>query len=200
LGMNTLISDTEWWIQILGEWSINKNSGAEYPILTAESIVEDNHRLVFLQSDASGDDGFGYFYGDLQETNPRYFSSAWTEEFSFINSHHGELEALRHFVEVTTQQSVILVWISDCLSAVWSVNKGRCRSEEGRRGLIYILTTCDAKRVQLIALWLPREHNLLADYLSHFSSYVGRESAEGRVDNLEFEDSGRRKDGGPQEP
>ena len=86
---------------------------------------------MVLQSDASGIDGMGYFYGSLQDANPRYVSKLWGEGYEFRSSHNGELQCLKHFVSETSVRNVVLVWISDSLSGVWSVNKGVYHAEVG---------------------------------------------------------------------
>jgi len=53
-----------------------------------------------------------------------------------------------------------LIWVSDSLSAVWSVNKGRCHSPSGLQTLEEILGICDECGVQLVLLWVPREENV----------------------------------------
>jgi hypothetical protein len=69
-----LIVDTEWWIAILGIWSDSEFTQLEYPILSAAELLEHPNKLLILQSDAAGDDGFGYFWGGLAEEHPRFVS------------------------------------------------------------------------------------------------------------------------------
>ena len=51
--------------------------------------------------------------------------------------------------------------MTDCLPAIWTVNKGRCKEESGLIRLEEIFELCDQQRVQLIALWVPREDNFI---------------------------------------
>ena len=107
-----LHGDTVWWIDVLNDWSVQGLSGLEYPILS-ESVLQSNPgSIVVLQSDASGEDGMGYFYGELKDQDPSYVSKAWSSEYEFRSSHNGELQCLRHFLSETTIRNVVLVWIS----------------------------------------------------------------------------------------
>jgi hypothetical protein len=47
-----------------------------------------------------------------------------------------------------------------------------------------ILKGCDEKKLQLVALWIPREENLLADYLSHICVYLNRGEHGSSVEEL----------------
>jgi hypothetical protein len=90
------------------------------------------------------------------------------------------MQALRHYLKYRhASGSRILVWLTDSLSAMWSVNKGRCKEEMGLLVLEDILTMCDSYKIQLIALWVPREENVLCDYLSHLSVVMDRDEYSG---------------------
>ncbi len=67
---------------------------------------------------------------------------------------------------------------------MWSVLKGRCKEELALHTLEMILKGCDEKKLQLVALWIPREENLLADYLSHICVYLNRGEHGGSVEEL----------------
>ena len=140
--------------------------------------------MYLLQSDASGPDGFGYIHGYLHEDDPVFFSQRWTETEYFGTSHHGELQPLVHFLSHSEVRDLMLVWTTDSLSAMFSVDKGRCFEEISLESLRTILDLCDNKRILLVALWAPRELNQLTDYLSHLSNYLDRSSVEGRVSEL----------------
>ena len=179
-----LIEDTKWWISVLGKWSASELSNKEYPILSSSMLLKDADSIWFIQSDASGPDGFGYFSGGLSEDDPEYYSAMWGNGYSFESSHNGELQALLHFVRVTKLSDRVLVWISDCLAAIWSINKGRCHADVSLIVIEEILEKCDDKGLQLLGLWVHREHNELADYLSHLSTLVNRNEVQGRVAGL----------------
>jgi hypothetical protein len=59
------------------------------------------------------------------------------------------------------------------------VNKGRCDEPSGLALLARILSRCDLYRLQIVALWVPRELNELADYLSHLAFSVNRDQVSG---------------------
>ena len=179
-----MLADTEWWIRVLGVWSGGGFSKKEYPILSASELMSNEQLIQFVQSDASGTDGFGYYYGTLASENPLYFSTGWTQEQKFESSHHGELQPLLHFLIRTPMKDCLLVWISDCLSAVWSINKGRCHEHISLDTIEAVLGLCDDRGIMLLALWVPREDNMLADYLSHLSVVLHRSEVEGEVRDL----------------
>jgi len=181
-----LILDTRWWLDKLETWAAGQSNDIEYPITSASDLKSDPSLIEIVSSDASGPDGFGYIYGDMQDADPSFYTRQWCDEFKFVSSHTGELQALRHYLKYKhIEGSKILVWITDCMSAMWSVNKGRCKEDSGLIVLEDILEMCDKNRIQLVALWIPREENELCDYLSHLSVMLDREEHEGRsVRNL----------------
>ncbi len=60
---NQMLTDTQWWIDLLQAWESGTSSGFEYTILSAEELLTNKESILVLQSDASGTDGFGYYYG-----------------------------------------------------------------------------------------------------------------------------------------
>jgi len=55
-----------------------------------------------------------------------------------------------------------------------------------------ILNLCDEYKVQLLALWVPRESNMISDFLSHLCVVVNREEYEGRsLRDLQISESQR---------
>lgn len=181
-----LVRDTQWWVDLLQTWENQRSGAVEYRILSASEIKEDPHSMLVLQSDASGTDGFGYYYGYLRDPALRYVSKVWEPPLPpGATSHMFELRVLEDFLENgCAAHDAILVWISDNEGATWSVNKGRTREPAAYSVLSNILQLCDHKRLQLIALWVPRERNELADYLSHLAFYLHREQVEGSVADL----------------
>lgn len=182
---NKLISDTQWWIDLLRSWELGHSSGVEYPILSASTLLTNNKAMYILHSDASGTDGFGYFGAYLVESELTFTSKRWQGDPPNASSHAIELMALEDFLGETEIQHCILVWITDNEGAEWSVNKGRCKDERGVTVLRNILYLCDMKRIQIVALWIPRELNELADYLSHLSYILDRDEVRGDVSDLE---------------
>ena len=92
-----------------------------------------------------------------------------------------ELYALFDLLLEATVRQCILVWITDNESSTWAINKGNCKDSASRVLLASILGLCDSYRLQIIALWVPRENNQFADYLSHLSTYLNRSTVYGRL-------------------
>lgn len=180
-------SDLVWWLTRVDPWRRDQLSGREYPILSCDALRSDPEACYVIQSDASGTDGAGFFHGALSEANPAFSSWVWTEELSFITSHHGELAALLVFARETEIENCLLLWVSDSSAAVWSVNKGRCREEEGLAALLEIFDRLDDRRISVIALWVPREQNQVADHLSHLAHLIHRTHTSGRLSGLSLE-------------
>ena len=164
-----LLFDTAWWIDVLLQWSEARNAPQQFPLLATHTFRTDPHRIHVVVSDASGPDGFGYFFGPISSNTPEFRAFRWDATYFFVNSHSSELTALLHFLERTDVRSCLLLWVSDSQSAVYGVNNGTCRPEEGLAVLARILTLCDSHGIVLIAFWVPRESNRISDYLSHLS-------------------------------
>ena len=120
----TLIEDTKWWIKVTNRWGSGHENGFECPILSASELADNPEAMYLLQSDASGPGGFGYIHGYLHEDDPVFFSQRWTETEYFGTSHHGELQPLVHFLSHSEVRDLMLVWTTDSLSAMFSVDKG----------------------------------------------------------------------------
>jgi len=172
-----LINDTQWWISLLKSWETNKSSGYEYRILSADRICNEPFTIYVIQSDASGDDGFGYYHSWLDEIEPHFVSKQWPSVLdSSIHSMLFELYALEDFLQYECYcRDCILIWITDNESASYSVNRGNCKDPASYTTLSNILYLCDLYHIELLALWIPREENQMADYLSHLSTYINRD-------------------------
>jgi hypothetical protein len=192
--------DTKWWTEKLRFWSEGSVNGIEYPIVSANDLMEDLKAVTMIASDASGSDGFGYYWGEINAQDFSVYAKRWGGKYEFVSSHTGELQALQHYLEYKFDRgSKVLIWITDCLSAMFTVNKGRCREESGLRVLEYILDMCDDYKVQLIALWVPRECNAISDFLSHLCVIMNREEYHGgslrdlQISESEGSSSGQKK-------
>ena len=87
-----------------------------------------------------------------------------------------ELYVLEDFLQNECYcRECILIWITDNESASYSINKGNCRDPASHTTLSNILYLCDLYHIEILALWVPREENQLADYLSHLSTYINRD-------------------------
>jgi hypothetical protein len=176
---NKLVKDTIWWLSLLKTWETEKGEGTEYKIFSISEIHQNLSRIIVVQSDMSGDDGIGYVSYNLQEPekNISFFSQRWLQ--SKPNSTmEGELIALKLFLarEGHKYHNSIVIWVSDSLSGVYSVLKGRTNSADSLVVLECILDMCDSYKMLLLALWVPREENQLADFLSHLSVLMNRDN------------------------
>ena len=135
-------------------------------------------------SDSSGDEAFGYFHGVAANGDPAYTSVAWPPGFKPPSSMNGELLALLHFVSEMTLTDCLLVWVSDSLSGVQALNAGRAKQARDLEIISGILGGCDEARVAVVGLWVPREENTLADYLSHLAVYLGVGRVDGDISDL----------------
>ncbi len=177
---NKMLTDTQWWIDLLQAWENGTSSGFEYTILSAEELLTNKESIFVLQSDASGTDGFGYYYGFSEAEFLSWVSKRWPPGRVLISSHVDELWALCDFLEhMCTVRDAIFVWVTDSESAMWSINKGRCFEPEGLNLVSRILARCDLYHLQIVALWVPRELNDLADYLSHLSFIIDSDQVAG---------------------
>ena len=180
-----VIHDTKWWIGVISKWANNELSGWEFPIMSASELLDDPNRMQVVGSDAAGDDGIGFYYGARDCDEPQFHAFQWPKEFVMTSSMWGELKALQAYLLVVKPEDKVVVWVTDSLSAAYAINCGRAKSDAELALVDAILTTCDMRAVLVIALWVPREHNQLADYLSHLAAYLDRHSLEGRVSQLE---------------
>ena len=151
-----------------------------------ELLANHGARLKVVQSDASGllDHGFGYVHGNLRCKRPTIYAARWPFDFRFVSSTHCELMGLHHYVRTTTSRNCMVVWITDSLPGAYAVLKG---SMGGRDGLVCsdLLTSmydiANDKCLQLLAIWVPRELNSYADFLSHLAFYSSQDEYVGRI-------------------
>lgn len=195
--MLKLVQDTQWWINLLQTWEDNRSGQVEYKILTAEEIQDNPRAMLIMQSDASGTDGFGYYYSYLGDQEMQYTSKRWNPPLRIEeHSHKFELLALDDFLTTDCDaQDAVLVWLTDNEGAAWTVNKGRCSDDQSAAVLTNILQQCDQRRLQIIALWVPREENQFADYLSHLAFYSDRDVVKGKVSDITVGASSSRGEG-----
>jgi hypothetical protein len=180
-----LMADVEWWQAQLEIWA-KGGQGLEYPILSTSEILSDPKLLQVVCSDASIPDGQGYYYGSLSDENPMFHAAQWgVEKGEPGSSMLAELRSLDHYVEHHGMKGTLVVWVTDALSAAFTVNSGRCSSEESLALMRTLLERCDIMRIQLVAVWVPRELNELADMLSHYAVRTGRCEAEGFISELQ---------------
>jgi hypothetical protein len=188
---DNLLVDTAWWIHLLNKWTDGENYGNEYPIISSSYILNNLDQIILVQSDMSGPDGLGYhtYLMTDPDTDVDFFAMRWCPNFLPSSSMEGELLALEEFLKREGQakyahRRCTIVWVSDSMSAVWAILKGRCHHPSPLAVLVRILELCDDARLQLLALWVPREQNSLADYLSHLCVLLDRDSVSGGASDL----------------
>jgi hypothetical protein len=183
-GRSQVLLYSAFWLAKLDNWA-NGVQTTEFPILSAGELKSNPDKVHFIQGDASGEDGQGYYHGSLADEDYEFVATAWKgDEWDFETSHAGELKTPLHFLRHTELRDVVVVVILDCLSAVWSINKGRCYERVGRVVLAEILRLCDEKGIQLVGLWVPRERNECADFLSHLAALLNRDEVSGRLSDI----------------
>ena len=177
-----IIQDFEWWIAKLDQWSKDEPSGNEHAILNGPEIIANPGWTSICQSDASGTDGFGYVHSTLEKSETyRWYSARWGQDLP-LQSHEAELRALHHFITTEDHQGrKLIIWITDNESAAWTINRGHCADPRALPFLREIYDTCDLGRLQIIALWVPREQNTLTYYLSHYAYIINRDEVKGEL-------------------
>ena len=174
-----LLEETAWGIDILAKWERDESSAQACVIFNSEEILADPTIVQIVQSDASGSDGCGYVFANMDEVDYTYFSRVWVEGPP-VHSHEAEFLALLDYFERHLQPKTLVMWVTDCQAAAWSVNKGNCDDPIGRPLLGEILELCDRNMCQLFAFWISREINQLVNHISHLSHLKNRDEVTGR--------------------
>ena len=157
----------KWWKERLDVRNIN------YPptISTMAPLTEHdilNARRLF--TDASGTKGFGFHTDDyyIQEHHD------WNNDmFSGNDMLEKELYPLVYFLENYGfyYEHEIIIWLCDNAAAVLTTNGGAARNVESNQLIIRYLLASSKHNIQVLAIWIPREYNELADYLSKYNVY-----------------------------
>jgi ribonuclease HI len=174
--------DTNWWISILEKWERSDISKLTFKIWSSDELLDPSAKIFVIQSDASGPDGIGYHSGFIDELQHHFYSAQWDSLPS--SSHEGELRALLIALNhlSTVLEELVVVWVSDSQSAVASINNPRPKVDSTFFPVLSnIYNICDENRLSLLALWVPREDNTYADYLSHLSVLLDRQEVSGTI-------------------
>jgi len=121
--------------------------------------------------------------------NISWFSQRWSADESVWpkQSHEAEIRALHHFVIKRVHRDIqMIIWISDSESGCNSINRANCRDPAAFLFLKEIYECCDVLNIQLLALWVPRELNNLADHLSHLAVLLEEDKVEGVVGSFNY--------------
>jgi hypothetical protein len=177
-----LIEDIHWWRVVLRTWIDEKDPAGTYPILSGRSIAEDPSSHVYcVRSDASGIDGRGGYHGHLGCTSVEYWSTSWRPEDTHIRevSMAAELYALLDFCRGHHCDHKVIIWVTDSPAAAFVILKGYTSVRIAQPILREIMGLADSQFNQLVALWIPREENEFADYLSHLSVTLNKPHVSG---------------------
>ena len=181
---DVLIEDFDWWIELLSAWSNDKDLPGTFRIFSGPEVLANQDKVELCQSDASGTDGFGYVHATLDQSDFSWFSQRWSANGGDLpkQSHDAEIQALHHFVTKRGHMDIqMIIWISDSESGCNSINRANCRDPAAFPFLKEIYACCDRLNIQLLALWVPREFNNLADHLSHLAALLEEDKVEGVV-------------------
>jgi hypothetical protein len=141
-------ADLAWWAQRL----------RCFPTCVSWAPLE----VVNVQSDASGTGGFGVVWGS------RLFAQRWRPDQLEHSIPWKELFPVVAFARrfKTSLQGKILLWGTDSATNTFSINAGHSAAGACHRLLLELADLAEAHQFVVAALWLPREHNELADALS----------------------------------
>jgi hypothetical protein len=183
-----MVSDAKWWVRALTPWAEGETSHLSFPILSAEELGTKEGGIWIVQSDFAGEGGEhpggGYTYGVLDDPNPRFSAFRWNCGEEKRHSTFGELVVLQDYLKYTTEtRDHLLIWITDSSSAAYMVNAGTCTDSECFDILDDVLEICDSRRIEIIAVWVPRGRNGHADYLSHLASLLNIDRFDGRAND-----------------
>ena len=92
-----------------------------------------------------------------------------------------ELRSISDFLDSVSIRDCVLIWLNGNEASTHGVNKGNCKDSASRLLLSSILGRCDTLRLQILAIWIPREQNQSADFLSDLSIYLNRSHVYGTM-------------------
>ena len=192
-----LVKDLEWWSAKLIFWS-KGGSGSCYPIVNQSTLNRPGAISISI-TDWAGIHGFGGLKGDLHDTNPRFFTNQHPESRDKESSFVGELKVLLHDLRDDLEKAassnpsgiasplpppIIKIWVTDNESAAFALNSGRCSDDIGLAVLEQIFEIADTLRLSLLAVWLDRDSNTIADDLSHLAYLMNVREFEGNFSDL----------------
>ena len=134
-----------------------------------------------VQTDASGVDGRGGYYGKLSAKRYQYWSYTWESQHASIMevSMAAELYALLDYLTFHNDSSPLIIWLTDSASAALVILKGYTSCNHSLPILKQVMDLLDRSRQQIVALWIPRDQNQFADHLSHLSVLLNSSSVSG---------------------
>lgn len=187
-----LMTSCTWFLKTLQQLEEGTDADRQYRIYSSAELLANPSSIYCCTSDESGPDGLGFFHGSLTEPNPRFVSVTWEHVSEVDESRDGyssgakELYALLFALrgELAELRDTIVLWTTDSQAAFYALNKGSSSSDQCRRIIAATLSLCDERKIYLVALWVPREDNELADFLSHLATTQNRPKVVGRLSDL----------------
>jgi hypothetical protein len=151
-------------------------------LFTREGVTQE---AVILATDA-GEKGMGAAYTMPGERDtPRFWAAAWPRDGAPASSTGKELMAVVRFVEehreVLAGKALVVLTDSTCLC--YSLLSGVSRALPAMMSRLFELA--DRTGVRVLSLWMPREQNKVADFLSSFAASLGLSSLSGRLADVE---------------
>ena len=146
--------DLKWWREALQQLHDRRFEVGFSDLSTREVVV--------VSSDASGDYGWGVWAGE------QLYSGEWDAEQMDWTMPHKELAPLVRAVEELSKgwEKVLVVVATDSITNAFAINAGSSRSAEGTALLKRLAKVERVRDIDVVAVWLPREFNIVPDALS----------------------------------
>jgi hypothetical protein len=180
-----LLADLAWWLAHLALWAQGTLTGAEYPIVNAATLALSPSAITVVVTDFSGTDGIGGISG-LVGCPSSFFSRCLATHELGISSFHGELLGLMESLRRDSldpnpppYRPILTIWVTDSQSAALAVNSGRCSTNTDLTLLSSIFDLAASFPRTILAIWVPRQDNIVADNLSHLASSLSVRSVSG---------------------
>ena len=121
-----------------------------------------HRRTVLLSSDAAGELGWGVWYGE------QLYSGMWNETQLQWSMPHKELAPPVVAIEKLARhwKGALVVIATDSITNAYAINAGSSSSAEGIALLKRLAQVEREYGIDVVAVWLPREFNIVPDALS----------------------------------
>ena len=158
---------------VIGELRFWQSAAKEFDGYRPLWLPSHMHSMQILYTDAAGPNGwtFGGWGGWTQDGAVRTVASGrWDFDTTSASSTALELRAMLHVVQSVNQagrldnQRVLIRTDSQCAAAV--LNKGGSRAPALHELCLELFWYCIERGIHLVAEWIPRTENVLADDLS----------------------------------
>ena len=171
-------SSLNFWRATLGSLSVNQLSPANIKILPPRSVED----ALFYQGDA-GDEGLGYWIASPSDGfhSIKWFASTLPFDSTTTSSTFKELATLRWAIQSHPEWAgQLIICVFDSAAAAYNLNSSTC--SPGCFVVLHdIMSACDTRMISIVALWVSRDDNTFADYLTHHCLAVHRKVDRGVV-------------------